>query len=484
MSRPTTQPSLSARLRKLALPIAVIAITAGATNAFGASPKLIAIPTLPGDTSNLGRAIVPDGLWVAGDSTGSSTRGFLYDVTGATVYNVLAIGQSTIAAGVCYRTSGGQQQVIVGGMAAGWNADYCFANGVFVSGSCRRDIYNTGGHPKPTTGIANTRASGGGDVVGGGWAENQDGPSYWAAISKVSGVWQGQSTTVANDYDTAVPSSTTVYGVSGTGRAVGITQSLTIYVWDWTGSGTLTAWQFNGMDGTTSGEPFAISADGTMIFGRSYSSDPASRPYLWPFKATFDTTMPGPATQLSINELPSFPDTAPSAGGSAGLPYGCTADGKYAVGYSYRGMEKAVVWDTSASDPAKWTVLDLTELAKLKGILGIFDGNLTRAYSAGTNAAGLVITGFGYDNTAGATRAFLMTVPQPPAPELTISNSGGGFTLNYLGLGNTTNVLEYTTGLNLPHTWTPLDTNSSGYITTYVDSAPPDQKRFYRVRTQ
>jgi hypothetical protein len=147
-------------------------------------------------------------------------------------------------------------------------------------------------------------------------------------------------------------------------------------------------------------------------------------------------------------------------------------------------MEKAVVWDASASTPSKWTVLDLTELAKLNGILGIFDGNLTHAYSVGTNTAGLAITGFGYDNTAAANRAFLMTVPLPLTPALTISNSGGGFTLSYLGLGNTTNVLEYTTGLNLPHTWTPLDTNTSGSIATYIDTAPPDQKRFYRVRIQ
>jgi hypothetical protein len=63
MSRSTSQPSPNASLRSLSLPIAVVAMTLGATNALGGSPSLIGRPTLPGDASNLGRAIVLDGLW-------------------------------------------------------------------------------------------------------------------------------------------------------------------------------------------------------------------------------------------------------------------------------------------------------------------------------------------------------------------------------------------------------------------------------------
>ena len=66
MSRPSIQSSSSARLRKLALPIAAVAITAGATNAFGGL-TLTEIPLATGTyTENEARAVSPDGRWVAG----------------------------------------------------------------------------------------------------------------------------------------------------------------------------------------------------------------------------------------------------------------------------------------------------------------------------------------------------------------------------------------------------------------------------------
>jgi hypothetical protein len=46
------------------------------------------------------------------------------------------------------------------------------------------------------------------------------------------------------------------------------------------------------------------------------------------------------------------------------------------------------------------------------------------------------------------------------------------------------NVLEYTTNLNLPHTWLPLDTNNTGSVDSYTDTAPADPERYYRVRVQ
>ena len=111
------------------------------------------------------------------------------------------------------------------------------------------------------------------------------------------------------------------------------------------------------------------------------------------YKAVFNTTYPGPATQLSIGQLPNFTDAAGSA--NLATPYGCTADGKYAVGMNYRGMEKAVLWDTRDASATNWTVTDLTSLAATNGGLNIFN-RLTRAYSVGTNGAGnLVITGVG-----------------------------------------------------------------------------------------
>ena len=371
-----------------------------------------AIPTLSGDATNEARAIAPDGLWVAGVS-GSSTnaRGFLYDVTSGNVYNVRDPfgAQSTLAAGVCYRTSGGQQQVIVGGLAAGWNADYCFTNGTAFAQVRRDNNYGPSGQ-NPAIGIANVRASGGGDVFWGGWV---DIGSSWefAAVGKVSGVWQGPTTTVATDKTAGLGTTDfAVYGISATGRAVGYRNSTRAhYVLDWTGAGTPTTWSFNGLNGTTAGAAFAISTAGTFIFGQSPVS--GGRPGNWGYKAVVSSASPG--VLQSVTELPSFADTVGTSG-SAGLPYGCTPDGNYAVGMSYRGTEKAVVWDTHDASAANWTVTDLTDLALAKGAMGIFS-RLARAYSVGTDGTGnLVIAGMGLDtNSPAKTRAFLMTFKLP-----------------------------------------------------------------------
>ena len=68
---------------------------------------------------------------------------------------------------------------------------------------------------------------------------------------------------------------------------------------------------------------------------------------------------------MSVAQLPNFPDAAGSA--NLAIPYGCTADGKYAVGMNYRGMEKAVLWDTHDASATNWTVTDLTDLALAGG---------------------------------------------------------------------------------------------------------------------
>jgi len=195
--------------------------------------------------------------------------------------------------------------------------------------------------------------------------------------------------------------------------------------------------------------------------------------------------MPGPATQLSIQELPNFPDTT-GVNGNAAMPYGCTPDGKYAVWMSYRGVETAVLWDTSDPNPAKWTVLDLMKYAAAEDIAGAFT-NLSRAYSVGVSAAGdLIITGIGA--SGGVTRAFLMTVPTPIRSTLMISGSGAaGLTVTFASLGNTnlTNYLEYTTTLKLPHVWnTVTSTPCTGNVISLSDPNPTDQQRFYRIRTQ
>ena len=145
------------------------------------------------------------------------------------------------------------------------------------------------------------------------------------------------------------PDTTQVNGISSNGRAVGWRRNGTSlvhsnYVADWKGAATTPAvWNFNGLDGSTAGQAYAVSADGTIIFGMS-PKGVATGSTNYGYKAVFNTTYPGPATQLSIGQLPNFTDAAGSA--NLATPYGCTADGKYAVGMNYRGMEKAVLWDT------------------------------------------------------------------------------------------------------------------------------------------
>ena len=155
-------------------------------------------------------------------------------------------------------------------------------------------------------------------------------------------------------------------------------------------------------------------------------------------------------------------------------------DGKYAVGMSYRGAERAVLWDTSDPDPAGWRVVDLTEVAAANGSLDGF-ARLSRAYSVGMDASGaLVITGAGQDTSALAnTRAFVMTVSPPIAPIAfppiitTFGLFPDGFTCSFLSLANPDILyyLEATTNLAQPSSWTPISfTPGTGGLTSLSDA--------------
>ena len=468
------------------------ALTVG-KNAFG-SMTLTNIPTLSGDTTNDARAITPDGRWVAGIS---GTRGFLYGVNTANVINVVSSdgAQSTNVTGVCYRTNlSAQQEIIMSGMSGGWFTTWMTANGGATWGPrvASAPIVNTA--VPAANGLAGTAS----DVFYSVWMD--EGPNAvhdnWGIyVDQFSGAWP--MTPGVSEKSLARPNTFAMNGISSNGRAVGWFENGTTlltssYVADFNGaSSTLARWYVYGLDGTTNGQAFAVSADGTIIFGQSPKTDaPSTNNY--GYKAVFNATMPGPATQLSTNPLPNFPDTAGST--SLAVPYGCTPDGKYAVGMNYRGIEKAVLWDTSNPNPAKWTVVDLTDVAAANGILGGF-GRLTRAYSVGTNTAGaLVIAGAGLDTNSPPNRhAFVMTVAPPIAPIAfppTATISGvypGGFTCSFLSLANPsiTCYLEYTTNLAPPSTWTTIaSTPSLGAMTTLSDPNPPDRQRFYRIRIQ
>jgi hypothetical protein len=281
-----------------------------------------------------------------------------------------------------------------------------------------------------------------------------------------------------------------VYGVSASGRAVGYRNSPRAhYVLDWTGTGTPRAWTFNGLKGTTAGAAFAISTNGAVIFGQSPVS--GGRPGSWPYKAVVTSASPG--VLQSMTELPGFTNTVGTSG-SAGVPYGCTADGTYAVGMSFRGIEKAVLWNVSGANPTNWAVVDLTDLAMAGGNLNIFT-RLARAYSVGTDSAGnLVIAGMGWDtNSPTRPRAFLLTVILSSArvasrPTLTVLGSyPGGFTFSFPTVANATFTyyLEYTTNLTGLMTWTTIgSTPGTGSIASLSDSNLSVSRRFYRIRIQ
>ena len=426
----------------------------------------------------------------------SGARGFLYGVNTASIVNVVSSdgAQSSILTGVGCRTQNGQQQLVMSGLSSNWFTAWMTTNGGAMWGAMVQ--VNSG--KNPTVPAANGLAGTSSDVFYSVWTDEGTGTSdnWQLEVGQLSGSWP--ATAIWDPKGVPKPGSLTqLNGISSNGRGVGWRENSGAYIQyiadmpNYTSAATPTMWSLYGLDGTTAGQAYSVSADGTIIFGIS-PKGAATGSTNYGYKAVFIATMPGPATQLSISQLPNFPDTTGAT--NLAIPYGCTADGKYAVGMSYRGVEKAVLWDTSNPNPAKWTVVDLTDVAALNGILDGF-ARLSRAYSVGTNAAGAwVIAGVGLDtNSPANTRAFWMTVAPPLAPIAfppTVTISGlypGGFTCSFLSLANPsiTYYLEYTTSLAPPSTWTPVTfTPSTGGMISLSDPNPSDQERFYRIRIQ
>lgn len=455
--------------------------------------SLTSIPPLSGDVVNEARAISPDAQAVAGIS---GSRGFLY--TSNTVANVISSDaspvQSTNAVGVGYRTVSGQRQIVVSGMGGSKFSAFMIPQGG-SGASFSTVIQNTGAPKKPTVPSANGVAGTSTDILYAIWTDEGTGASdNWTLnIGRFSNAWPASVFWAPKA--AAKPDTLQLNGIASNGRAVGWRRNGTTlvyanYIADWQGFTTPSVWNFNGLDGTTAGQAFCVSADGLSVFGISPRPGGAgSGSTNYGYKSLFNTTMPGPATQLSLAPLPMFPDAAGST--SLAIPYGCTADGKYAVGMNFRGVEKAVLWDTSRTDPSRWTIVDLTDVAAADGVLGIFT-RLSRAYSVGTNSAGaFVIVGAGTDGAN--TRAFLMTVLPPLAAidfPPTVTYSGDyldGFTFSLLSPSNTNLVyyLETATSLEPPVTWTTLgSTRGTGSRINLYDPNPVGGEQFYRVRIQ
>ena len=110
-TQPRTRPSLGFRLKQLALPIAVAAVTAAAPSAPASNLQLI--PLLPdglpySEYTSEGRCITPDGGFVGGANYTSAVSdgwGFLYDVTNNNIMLPNGGGaEPMVVTGIGYRT--------------------------------------------------------------------------------------------------------------------------------------------------------------------------------------------------------------------------------------------------------------------------------------------------------------------------------------------------------------------------------------------
>jgi len=371
--------------------------------------SLTNIPPAGLDSSNEGRAITPDGKYVGGLS--GAGNGFFYDVANSFVTVPLAGSYASIVTGIGYRTDTSQSppvvQVVLDGNNSGWHAQFETSDGGFTWGFKRRDnvspnAYGWSEYPPPA---ANTlAATADSDVY---FTLFRDSARNNLYTCRGSNLWNSTTAASVRIVGKGLGSDRgDVGGVAASGRIVGYRQVTGAprknYVLDYPNSSG-TAWFFNGLNGTTDGQAFSISLDGNSIFGQSPLTVGGTN--MHGYKATVTSAM---NSLQSVDPLPNFSDTAGSS--SLAVPYGCSADGQYAVGMNYRGKETAVLWDTSHSNPANWTVNDLHALAAANGTADIFV-ELTRAFSVGTTPDGdPVITGYGTDGAA--RRAFLMTVPR------------------------------------------------------------------------
>jgi hypothetical protein len=474
------------------------ATLAVAWNAFG-SVTLTNIPRLAGDLNNEARAITCDGRYVVGLS--GTNNGFLFDSASNWVLRPVsadgAVAQIVVGAGCRTVTNGAspQTQLVLSGLAAsnGRFTQWMTTNGGTTWGNM---VQPAAGPKKPTVPLANGLAATASDIFYSIWTDEGTGPTdnWGLRVGQCSGPWP--VTPVWNQKDVPKPDTCQVNGVSSNGRAVGWRKSGATgisanYIADWESGTSPSFWNSYGLDGTTAGLAYSVSADGTAVFGISPLVVGGVTNY-YGYKAVFNATYPGPATQIATNPLPNFSDTAGTS--VLAIPYGCSADGKYAVGMSYRGLEKAVLWNTSDAHPTNWTVMDLTETAVGSGATDIF-ARLSRAYSVATNAAGsLVIAGAGLDtNSPARTRGFLMTFSPPrptviPLTSVTISGpSGGGFTFTCPSVADARVMyyLEFTTNLNSVPNWNPIgSTPGTGGTVTLSDPNPSDRQRLYRIRMQ
>ncbi len=430
-------------LRNLIPSVAAWTVVAVATtSALGAT--LVQIPTyngpgyssgtFAGDTTE-GRAVSPDGKYVIGLCVGTNTVapnpptasqvGILWDLTNPTKWVIQGGRGSSICTGVTYRTVPAGQQLVVHGLSSG-HPIYYFSTDVNAATPFPTSLRDStlSGEILGTTGTV--CGLGLDDVVYGIW-HKLSGSTYMLHTEKVNsepGVYAGRD---KKDIPSNIDAS--IQGVSGVGMSVGRrkfdmgggTFVFGNYFLQYRGTATLPSLgtQFAGflpgLDGTNAGEAWAVSQDGTKVFGLSPVT--GGRPGSWPYMMTVvpntDPLTGSIPTQTAIVELPTYPDTAGSV--SNGRAYGCSVDGGFAVGMNYRGQERAVLWDLRDPAPANWKVYDLTAYFGALGQLGSFS-RLIRAYDVEVDSVNSTVVVTGIGTAAAQTQGFVVTIPLSAFP--------------------------------------------------------------------
>jgi len=370
--------------------------------------SLSMIPPVGNNTACDALAMTPDGKYVVGTASGGTAAGYIWDaVNGARTILDTANASPVSATGIAYSVNEGIQQIHVLGMSAGYPTVFHSTDQTATWTKWR----DTATYTTHNVGSMNMMSSGMG----------ADADKYYFGLNKNDKryVYTGVGVGTATPTITAKSTSNVdivVQGMGGTGggtngRAAGYRKDT---------SGNRLAMRLQqGTQGyidtldvvlANRGEAWDVSDDGNVFVGfgpTNDGGDTSNRPFV-NFFGTADLAYP----------LPLLPDCTNAA--TKGWAYGTNADGKYVVGMLYRELtpgvytERAVLWSLpNPADPNTWSVLDLTDFATSAGILDGFS-RLSRARSVGVDENGNVyVSGLGYAAGTGASRGFVLMVPEP-----------------------------------------------------------------------
>jgi len=363
------------------------------------------IPSIGTSTVSSGRDILPNGLVVGTDGTAT---GLVWDSVGGSRQPIAGGAWAfTTVNGVGTRTVSGNPEIVISGFSAGWSATAYSQDGgtTWLQGVRASNVGKA-----PTGPVTGALACPGDDS----WyvTFSSDGNGTNLYVEKDAG---SPPALVARDAKGTTQKSA-VQGLSKSGLAVGRRKGDSTNDWNYklqyVGAGTPAAGYFKGLAGDNRGGAWSVNDDGSKIFGMSPVSD--GRTGNWPYKYDVAT---GTATALAL--LGGVKGSATN-----GVPYGTTDNGRFAVGMEYRGVEKAVLWNTVNNN-----IIDLTDYAASAGILDGFT-RLGRAYGVALTGGGqMLITGEGiWSPDCGVTlytRGFSMTLDIPEPATLAFLALGG-----------------------------------------------------------